>query len=119
MNIEISKGHNDDGCELIFGRRGSDELIYVKAESHCDAVKLKNLILREPPVIHWSDCSFNNSPAYESGECDCGAVKAHSRWYSYLYHLFCIRVVRYRNTLRWRIKKIFLKLSTNPTHGRG
>lgn len=27
-----------------------------------------------PPVLHASDCSTNNEPAYPAGECDCGAV---------------------------------------------
>ena len=27
-------------------------------------------------VVHASDCAVHNAPAYEAGECDCGAVKA-------------------------------------------
>ena len=43
-------------------------------------------------IIHWSDCAVHNTPAYPAGECDCGAAKAHSRWWTAVYHLVCIRL---------------------------
>jgi hypothetical protein len=39
-------------------------------EERFDATLRK--ILKQPEV-HTSDCSMHNAPAYQSGECDCGA----------------------------------------------
>lgn len=49
---------------------------------------------------HWSDCAMHDGPAMEAGPCDCGAVKAGSRFWSSLYRLACIRVSHWRTRLR-------------------
>ena len=55
-------------------------------------------------LIHYSDCAVYNEPAYPNEPCDCGAVKARKRWWTYLYHLSRIRYARLRSVLRSRLR---------------
>lgn len=57
-------------------------------------------------LLHYSDCAVYNEPAYPAGPCDCGAVKAHKRWWTYLYRLFCIRHARLQSVLRSRLRTV-------------
>jgi len=57
--------------------------------------------------IHYSDCAIYNEPALPKGECHCGAVIARKRWWTYLYHLSCIRLVRLQSVLRSRLRMLF------------
>jgi len=63
--------------------------------------------MRNWKVLHYSDCAVYNEPAYPAGECDCGAVKAHKRWWSYLYRLFCIQGAHQRSVLGSRLRNLF------------
>ncbi len=67
-------------------------------------------------ITHWSDCVVHNEPAYKNGKCNCGATKAHKRWWTYLYHLFCIRASWWRIHLGTKLARIFCLLSScaNP-----
>ena len=58
-------------------------------------------------ILHFSDCAVYNGPAYLPGPCDCGAVKAHKRWWTYLYRLLRIRHARLRSVLRTRLRNLF------------
>lgn len=57
-------------------------------------------------VIHDSDCSVHNEPAYPAGPCDCGALARHERRYAtWLYQLGCKTALRLRNRIAspiWR-----------------
>ena len=61
-------------------------------------------------IVHWSDCSVYNAPAFEPGPCDCGAAKAHKKWWSYAYHLFGIQVSALKMRIRTRLEILFPKL---------
>ena len=58
-------------------------------------------------LLHYSDCAVYNEPAYPAGECDCGAVKAHKRWWTYVYRLSCIWVAHLQSVLRSRLRTLF------------
>lgn len=68
-----------------------------------------NLIVKGSHPFHWSDCSVYNEPAFPAGPCDCGAVIAHKKWYSYARHLFYIRVSACRMSLQATLKKLFCR----------
>ena len=51
---------------------------------------------------HWSDCSVHNEPAYPAGACDCGAVKARRKWWTWLCHRAGILVSHLRMCVRYR-----------------
>ena len=51
--------------------------------------------------IHYSDCSIYDDPA---GECDCGAVKARKRWWSYAYRLLHIQGVHLQSVVESRLR---------------
>jgi hypothetical protein len=36
-------------------------------------------------ILHLSDCSLHNEPAYPAGLCDCGAEKSYKRWWGCFY----------------------------------
>lgn len=55
-------------------------------------------------IFHWSDCAIYDELA---SPCDCGAVEAHKRFWTYLYHLFCIRHVRLQSVFLSRLGKLF------------
>ena len=65
------------------------------------------LIVKGFHPFHWSDCSVYNEPAYPAGPCDCGAAKAHKRWWSYVHHLFCIRLSALKMSLEATVKRLF------------
>ncbi len=67
----------------------------------------RDYILDAGNIVHFSDCAVYNGPAYEPGPCDCGAAKAHKRWWTYLYHLSGIRYARLRSVLRSRLRTLF------------
>lgn len=48
---------------------------------HADAVVALRAALAEPAPVqdHWSDCSTNNEPAYQAGDCDCMPTPAMCR----------------------------------------
>lgn len=58
-------------------------------------------------LVHFSDCAVYNEPALPKGECDCGAIKAHKRWWTYLCHLYCIHSVRPRSVFQSRLRILF------------
>jgi len=64
-------------------------------------------------VLHYSDCAVYNEPAYPAGECDCGAVEASQRWWTYLYRLLCFRVARIRSIFRTPPKILWACLFQN------
>ena len=51
--------------------------------------------MKNRELLHYSDCAVYNEPAYLAGECDCGAVRAHKRWWTYVYRLSCIQALAY------------------------
>lgn len=67
-------------------------------------------------IIHWSDCAVYNEPAYPAEPCDCGAAKAYKKWWTYLYHLFGIRVSAWRMSLGTKTARLCCRLSSisNP-----
>lgn len=68
--------------------------------------KRKQVLERAQIILHWSDCSLNNGPAYESGPCDCGWAKADTVWWRRLYRLFCIRLSALQMSLEgWLIRR--------------
>ena len=74
--------------------------------------QLYNAIVRGNHPIHWCDCSLYNEPAFPNKPCDCGAAITHKKWYSYVYHLFCIRLSVWgtshqavANLISWLIQK--------------
>ena len=49
--------------------------------------------------MHWSDCSVNNSPAYEPGPCDCG------------WELAIVRArIKELNVISWKLEARIFKL---------
>ena len=57
-------------------------------------------------ILHWSDCSTNNGPAYGPGPCDCGWAKADTVWYRRLHQVFCIRLSALQMSLEgWLIRR--------------
>ena len=68
------------------------------------------------PIVHWSDCAVYNEPAFPAGPCDCGAAKAHKKWWSYAHHLFYIRVSALKIRLGSWLGQLFCRLSSfsNP-----
>ena len=64
--------------------------------------------------IHYSDCSIYNEPAHPAGECDCGAIKARKRWWTYVYRLLCIQISHLQSVLGSRLRILFgLTLTTS------
>ena len=64
-------------------------------------------ILDTGNLVHFSDCAVHNEPAYPNEACDCGAVKARKRWWTYFYHLSRIRYARLRSVFRSRLRTLF------------
>ena len=84
--------------------------------------KFLNLLLWGNPhkwddIVHWSDCAVYNEPAEPAGPCDCGAAKAHSRWWTYARHLWNIRRVRLQSIFRSRLRKLFFIYVYHPPRG--
>lgn len=66
-------------------------------------------------TVHWSDCSVNNGPAYPAGECDCAAVTARRRWWSYAYHLLRILASFLKMRLLYLLRIRSPRVYKNPT----
>ena len=62
--------------------------------------------MSDDELIHYSDCAVFNTPAYPPGDCDCGAAKAHKRWWAYFYHPSCIRYARLRSVFLSRLRTL-------------
>ena len=69
-----------------------------------------NFIIKGKHPFHWSDCAIYNEPAEPAGSCDCGAAKAHKKWWTYVNHLFYIRFYGWKIRLAKRSTRLFLIL---------
>jgi len=67
-------------------------------------------------LVHWSDCSINNGPAYPSTECDCGAKARSKSLHLRLYHRACIQVSVLKMFLVVRLRNVFRLTGTASNH---
>lgn len=67
-------------------------------------------------IMHDSDCSVNNEPAYPAGPCDCGALaKAQHQYVKMLGQIFCKTVARHKTYLRSKLIGGYLQSKTNAS----
>ena len=93
LHITFNKAEKRKGDEK---QRGGD-LMNSNVDNMVDY--FRNYILDKDNIIHFSDCAVYNEPAYPAGPCDCGAIKARKRWWTYFYHLSRIRYAHLRSVL--------------------
>lgn len=66
------------GIDLEVSKRCAREVL--RAETDKEQKDREKLREQKPADIqHASDCALHNAPAYEPGECDCGAIKTEVR----------------------------------------
>jgi hypothetical protein len=57
-------------------KNSGDWLEYYSKAGEALAYAGMKMSISEAAAMHLSDCATNNSPAYKSGTCDCGALHA-------------------------------------------
>ena len=72
-------------------------------------------IMFKLPVYHYSDCTIYNEPAYLNEPCNCGAIKAGSKFLPSLNHYACIHAAHLGNVLRFHLKQIFHQYGTSSS----